>query len=75
MDARLKDFTDDELLEGFAYLDELRDSGQTNMFGAARYIATDLGHPLNDARALLSLWMDTFDPEKSPEERVAEALS
>lgn len=47
----------DEVLE---YLDELRDSGVTNMFGAAPYIEMTFGYDRNEARTALLYWMHTF---------------
>lgn len=47
--------------EIFAFLDELRESGITNMYGAApmiRYAFPDIGHA--ESRTLLKEWMDTF---------------
>lgn len=43
-----------------AYLDVLRDSGLTNMFGAASYVAEHFGMPMAAARAILSYWMKSF---------------
>jgi len=47
----------DEHLE---YLDELRQSGRTNMFGAAPYIQMEFGLERDDAKAYLLYWMRTF---------------
>lgn len=47
--------------EVFEFLDDLRDSGVTNMFGATPYIVEE--YPDMDkstARALLSEWMNTY---------------
>lgn len=43
------------------YLDNLRESGTTNMFGAAEYLVRDFGLHKNDAREYLAHWMDTFE--------------
>ena len=51
----------------FEYLDNLRDSGITNMFGAVPYLQTDLGLSRNEASRVLREWMETFD-ERHPEE-------
>lgn len=61
-------FSSDQLTEYFVYLDDLRESGETNMFGAAPWLAAayDLGN--REAREVLKLWMDTFS-EKPPETR------
>ena len=42
------------------YLDNLRESGVTNMFGASVYLEEDFGYSKNDAKACLSYWMKTF---------------
>ena len=53
----------------FTYLDELRESGETNMFGAAPYVQREYGISMDDARALTSLWMATFNRESTAAER------
>jgi len=47
--------------EVFAYLDSLRQSGQTNMFGAGAYIERDFNLDKRKARDLLTKWMKSFD--------------
>lgn len=42
------------------FLDDLRASGVTNMFGAAPYLANRLSLDIGEARTILSYWMDTF---------------
>jgi len=53
---------DDKALEQqvFEYLDDLRESGVTNMFGAGPYVEAVFGLPTKEARKLLGRWMDTF---------------
>lgn len=46
--------------EVYAYLNALRESGATNMFGAAPYIQEEFGFPPNESRAWLSKWMKDF---------------
>ena len=46
--------------EYYAYLDDLRDSGVTNMFGAAPYLQEEFGLDRNAARDILRQWMDSF---------------
>jgi len=46
--------------EVFEYLDELRDSGVTNMFGATSYIRDKFWIEEKQARELLKEWMDSF---------------
>jgi hypothetical protein len=63
----------DNLAEAFEYLDELRDSGATNMFGAAPYLMGDFDFERPVAVAVVSAWMKTFDGDASPEDRAAKA--
>lgn len=60
------DFATDEML---SYLDELRESGVTNMFGAGPYLEAAFPeladehkgfHSSLKAREVLSYWMNTF---------------
>lgn len=68
------DLTAAELTEAFEYLDGLRASGHTNMWGAGNYIVRDLAWPGAEASAALGLWMTTFDSELSVAQRVAIAI-
>ena len=45
------------------YLNELRESGVTNMFGAAPYVEAGFGIGRAEARQLVSLWMENFNNE------------
>ncbi len=47
------------------YLDELRESGVTNMFGAAPYLEGEFSLSREDARTILSYWMKSFDERHS----------
>jgi hypothetical protein len=49
-----------EYQEYFDYLDELRMSGVTNMFGAGSYLQQEFGLDKRDARDILKSWMDNF---------------
>ena len=51
------EYVTDEHLE---YLDDLRESGATNMFGAAAYLEPEFGVSRRLARDILSYWMQTF---------------
>jgi len=44
----------------FEYLDELRESGVTNMFGARPYIVEEFDIEPAEAGKLLTKWMKTF---------------
>ena len=51
-----------EMLEDdhLEYLDNLRESGATNMFGAGAYLRDAFNMTRGDASAILSYWMKTF---------------
>jgi hypothetical protein len=61
-----------QLCDYFEYLDDLRESGETNMFGAAPYLARKFDMSLHEARPILRQWQDTFSDEPL-EERVHQA--
>ena len=44
------------------YLNRLRASGATNMFGAGAYLQDEFGYDRREASAILSQWMAAFDP-------------
>ena len=46
--------------EHLSYLDDLRDSGVTNMFGAGEYLEDEFMMDSGKARETLSYWMKTF---------------
>ena len=50
-------FVSDEHLE---YLDGLRESGVTNMFGAGSYLSAAFGMSKKNASEVLMYWMETF---------------
>jgi hypothetical protein len=50
-------FITDEHLE---YLDDLREGGETNMFGAGRYLMKSFKVTSTVAREILAYWMKTF---------------
>lgn len=53
--------------EVFEYLDDLRESGETNMFGARMYILQQFPMLTAHATNLLTEWMNTFS-ERYPRE-------
>jgi len=53
------------------FLDRLRNSGETNMFGARPYVQKHFGLNTKDAGAILQQWMDTFS-ERSDKGEVNE---
>ena len=52
------EIVEDEHLE---YLDELRESGIVNMFGAGTYLREEFGFFRQEASAVLLYWMNTFE--------------
>lgn len=42
------------------FLDKLRDSGETNMFGAVPYLIDEFGLTRKEAIKILSDWMDSY---------------
>lgn len=69
------DFTAEQLARDFEYLDELRESGVTNMFGAAPYLDNAMGYgDIRLSRSILSMWMKS-DRESPMDARVSSALA
>lgn len=58
-------FNPDELEDFFTYLDALRESGVTNMFGGVPYLINEFGLDEPAARAVLIRWMATFDTRRA----------
>lgn len=50
-------------LEAFEFLNDLRESGEVNMYGAGLYIEDRFGHDKIESRRLLKLWMENFKPD------------
>jgi len=46
------------------YLDDLRDSGVTNMFAAPSYVEEEFGIPRWEAREIVKEWMDSYEKEQ-----------
>ena len=55
------EFVTDEHLQ---FLDELRESGEINMFGAAPYLSNIFDLSKQEARKALTYWMQTFGTRK-----------
>lgn len=49
----------------FRFLNRLRESGATNMFGAAPFIENEFGMSISESRKVLARWMNWVneDPE------------
>jgi hypothetical protein len=63
-------FTAEELTKAFEFLDELRESGITNMWGAGEYVERRFSWEDPKATKALLLWMKTFTGQKPVAERV-----
>ena len=61
-----------QLCDYFEFLDDLRESGKTNMFGAASYLVERFDLDIKEARSILGRWQNTFSAEPL-EERVFKA--
>lgn len=61
------DLNDEFTQDVFNWLDNLRESGITNMFGAGPYIEQAWGLSREDANGFLSAWIKTFE-ERHPDE-------
>jgi len=53
----------DEQLE---YLDDLRESGVTNMFGAGPYVREEFGIDRREAKQVVLYWLESYE-ERHPE--------
>lgn len=59
----------------FAYLNELRTSGATNMYGASAYIEDEFDMPMKEAKRFLTLWMKNFKADGNYEEIEADEVT
>ena len=55
--------TTDQEREVLEFLNILRDSGATNMFGATPYIKDEFDLDSKESKSLLMLWMANFNDE------------
>ena len=51
--------------EHLQYLDELRASGDTNMYGAGPYLAQEFGITQSESHEILGYWMKSFSERHS----------
>ena len=51
----------EEWIEYYVYLEELRQSGETNMFGASPYLQSEFGLGRREAIKVLSNWRENYD--------------
>ncbi len=54
------EIVNDEHLE---FLDDLRESAATNMFGASTYVKDEFDCTKKEAREIVGYWMETFGNE------------
>jgi len=59
-----KSMTKVEKANVFRYLDDLRESGEINMFGAGSYVKAEFAISKYEARDLVKEWMQCFEKEK-----------
>ena len=59
------DVMEEDREEMFEFLDDLRESGETNMFGAGPYVQGAFGLSRSDARKVVMEWMGTFSERHS----------
>ena len=50
----------EDLSEYFDFLDDLRESGVTNMFGAVPYLIDEFAIDKSEALDILGKWMETY---------------
>lgn len=50
------------------YLEDLRRSGVTNMYGATPYLMEDFDLPKSEAQKILVDWMSNYNPDDYEEE-------
>jgi len=61
MTAEQKEYTEAEQEKYYSFLDGLRETGATNMFGARPYLVEEFPElTKQDASTILSGWMKTF---------------
>jgi hypothetical protein len=68
-------FLQEELENFFEFLDELRRSGVTNMFGAAPYLEDRFDLDRQQAKQALMVWMKTYDGTTAVDVRACRAYS
>jgi len=63
METATKRKLTDQELEACEYLNALRESGETNMYGATPYVESEMHVGRTEAKRLLILWMKVFKPD------------
>lgn len=75
MTAKVNDYTVEQLTDYFYYLDCLRESGATNMWGAGSFLEEEYGMNGSQSKVVLLAWMRSFDKDASCETRARKVLS
>ena len=57
------------------YLEWLRRTGQTNMFGAVPYLINEFGFDNEKAKEVLNDWMQNYNPDDYPDKITSEDFS
>ena len=57
----MNDGINEEWIEYYVYLEELRQSGETNMFGASPYLQSEFSLGRKKAIKILANWMDNYE--------------
>lgn len=57
----MSQINENEISDELEYLETLRRSGVTNMYGAAPYLKSQFGHDIVRCREILCYWMDNYD--------------
>ena len=63
--GRPKEIEGIDLVDAYGFLDALRESGVTNMFGARPYLQEEFGITEGAARTILVAWMKDFSQEEA----------
>lgn len=61
------EYAEQDLQTAFDYLVKLRDSGETNMWGAAPYLEREFGLSRVEARDIHLAWIKSFNQESKHE--------
>jgi len=57
----MNDGINEEWIEYYVYLEVLRQSGVTNMFGSAPYLREEFGLGRRESIKIVANWMDNYD--------------
>ena len=61
LEEQIQQQQEEQMEEYFTYLDALRESGVTNMYGAGPYLRNEFGLDRNESHRVLQEWMETFE--------------